>query len=108
MAKDVLSDRQMKLLCDAERLDSYENTGCGYFLSVKHPSLPAEPRTLSEPAVVGKFGDIQAGFVVFLGYGELTLECHTWGPVDVPEDFREREVVIITPSVNFVDLRGAT
>jgi hypothetical protein len=85
MAKDVLSDRQMNLLCDAERLDSYEYTGCGYFLSVKHPSLPAEPRTLSEPAVVGKFGDIQAGFVVFLGYGELTLERHTLGPVDVPD-----------------------
>jgi len=108
MAKDVLSDRQMKLLCDAERLDSYEYTGCGYFLSVKHPSLPAEPRTLSEPAVVGKVGDIQAGFVVFLGYGELTLECHTWGPVDVPEDFREREVVISAPPVNYVDLKGAT
>ena len=108
MAKGVLSDRQMQFLCDAERLESYEYTGCGYFLSVKHPSLPAEPRTLSEPAVVGKVGDIQAGFVVFLGYGELTLECHTWGPVDVPEDFREREVVIGAPPDNFVDLRGAT
>jgi hypothetical protein len=49
------------------------------------PSLPAEPRTLSEPAVVVKVGDIQAGFVVFLGYGELTLERHTLGPVDVPD-----------------------
>jgi hypothetical protein len=97
----------MQILRDVERLDSYEYTGCGYFLSVKHPSLPAEPRTLSEPAVVGKVGDIQAGFVVFLGDGELTLECHTWGPVDIPEDFREREVLISALSANFVDIRGA-
>jgi len=108
MARGVLSDRQMQFLCAAEHLDSYEYTGCGYYLSVKHPSLPAEPCTLSEPAVVGKVGDIQAGFVVFIGYGELTLERHTWGPVDVPEDFREREVVTSAPPGNFVDLRCAT
>ena len=108
MASGVLSESQMQLLCDAEHPDIYEYTGSGYFLSVKHPSLPVAPRTLSDPPVVGNADEIQAGFVVFLGNGELTLECHTWGSVDVPADFRDRAVVVSTLPVNFVDLRDAT
>jgi len=46
--------------------------------------------------------------VVFLGEGALTLECHTWGAVDVPGDFRELNVSVSTPPTNFVDLRSAT
>jgi hypothetical protein len=108
MASTALSESQMQLLCEAARPDSYEYTGSGYFISLRHPSFPIPPRTLSDPPVVGNAGEIQAGFVVFLGDGELTLECHTWGAVDVPADFRDRAVVISTPSVNFVDLRDAT
>lgn len=108
MAEGVLSDGQLQVVREAESASSYEYTGCGYFLTVAHSSLPSEPRTLSDPAVVGNSGDVQAGFVVFLGNHELTLECHTWGEVDVPENFRDHEVAISTPPVNLVDLRNAT
>jgi hypothetical protein len=108
MASDVLSASQLRSLENDAALDTYEYTGSGYFLTVRHSSLPVEEQTLSDPPVVGNVGDIQAGFVVFLGGRRLTLECHTWGPVDVPSDFRERAVVVSTPPVNFVDLRGAT
>jgi len=108
MAQGSLSEEQLQAVFSAQDLASYEYTGSGYFLSVKHPTLPQVQKTLSDPAVVGNSGDVQAGFVVFLGEGALTLECHTWGAVDVPPDFREREVVVSTPPVNFVDLRSAT
>jgi hypothetical protein len=103
MSAGVLSDKQMQALCDATHADNYEYTGCGYFLTVSHPSLPEKPCTLSQPAVVGKAGNVQAGFVVFLGNGKLALECHTWGPVDVPADFRDREVTISTPPIHRVE-----
>lgn len=105
IATGVLSEDQLQALGDIERPSSYEYTGCGYFLTVRLPSLPLEPKTLSDPPVVGNSADIQAGFVIFLGNQELTLECHTWGAVDVPADFRDRMVTVSTPPVNFVDLR---
>ena len=108
MATGVLSAEQLQALADVEHPSRYDYTGSGYFLTVSLPSLPADPKTLSDPPVVGNVGDIQAGFVVFLGNQELTLECHTWGAVDVPADFRDRKVAVSTPPVNFVDLRNAT
>jgi hypothetical protein len=47
-----------------------------------------------EPFLLGTSGSISCGFIVFLGNGELTLECHTWGAESVPEDFRTRRVAI--------------
>jgi len=108
MAHGFLSEEQLCSVFAAQSLSSYEYTGCGYFLSVKDPSLPEAEKTLSDPAVVGNCGDIQAGFVVFLGKRQLTLECHTWGAVDVPANFRELDVAVSTAPVNFVDLRSAT
>jgi hypothetical protein len=108
MATDVLSDSQMQMLRNNACLDSYEYTGCGYYLTVRDPSLPAKRQTLSKPAVVGSCGDVQAGFIVVLGDGKLTLECHTWGPVDIPEDFRDRAVIISTLPTNSADRGSAT
>ena len=72
---------------------AYNYTGWGYFLSVKHPGLPSE-RSIPGPAVVGVGGDVLAGFVVFIENNELTLECHGYGDVAVPADFRERDVKV--------------
>jgi hypothetical protein len=108
MAGSALSEELLSAVLAAAEADRYEYTGCGYFLTVKHPELPAERHSLSEPPVAGTSGDIQAGFVVYLGDHELTLECHTWGAVDVPADFRDRVVSVQTPPVNSVDLRNAT
>lgn len=108
MARGVLSEEQLHAVQAADRPCRYTYTGSGYYLAISHASLPIEQKTLSYPPVVGNVGEIQAGFVVFLGDQELTLECHTWGAVDVPEDFRDRHVLVSTPPVNFVDLRDAT
>ncbi len=108
MASGVLSEEQLHAVQVADRPCRYTYTGSGYYLAVSHSSLPTEQKTLSDPPVVGNFGEVQAGFVVFLGDQELTLECHTWGAIDVPEDFRDQQVLVSTPPVSFVDLRDAT
>ncbi len=75
-------------------LASYEHTGSGYYLTVRHPAIPAQRIVCHQPVLIGKAGDLECGFVVFLEAGELTLECHSWGDERLPEDFRERHVEI--------------
>lgn len=70
----------------------YEYTGSGYYLTVPQLHLPPGRRTCSEPAVTGEAGDVRCGFVAFLDDGNLVLECHSWGEVDVPDGFRELDV----------------
>jgi hypothetical protein len=41
---------------------------------------------------------VHSGFVVFLENGELTLECHSWGDVQIPESYREESVEISQPN----------
>jgi len=103
MSDVILSDTQLQSIRDINTVDDYEYTGHGYFLTIELASLPIDQRTLSEPATVGEVGDIRAGFVVFLGNRKLTLECHTWGAVDVPADFRDRDVLISTPPITMVN-----
>jgi len=96
LAREILSEQQLAVLAQIELADSYSYTGSGYFLSVKLPDINCTPRTLSAPALYGRADDITAGFLVHLGNGYLTLECHTWGDRDVPEDFRQRDVRLST------------
>jgi hypothetical protein len=72
---------------------SYEYTGCGYFLTLVHSSLPRDRIVCDKPLVLGESGGVQSGFVVFLENNHLTLECHPYGE-DVPESYREQNVRI--------------
>ena len=83
------------LICEAEFV-SYEYSGCGYFFSVKHPSLPNNRIVCSEPQVIGRAGRVSSGFLAFIENGELMLECYSLGDVDVPENFRDEDVSIST------------
>jgi hypothetical protein len=104
LAAGALTPQQFSLVASLPEAVRYEYTGSGYFLTVAHPSLPRHRMTLSSPAVVGQAVDIVCGFVVCLGDGELTLECHTWGAVLVPHNFREMDVILSTPPINAADL----
>jgi hypothetical protein len=75
-----------------------EHTGVGYFLTVRHASLPAKRMVCSEPMLTGRSGQVQSGFVVFLENGELTLECHSWGDDQIPECYRDESVEIAQPN----------
>lgn len=105
LAGDALCEEQLALLGLIPEPSRYEYTGSGYFLTLAHQLLPAQAKTLSFPAVVGRSGDVTCGFVVFLGERELTLECHPWGAIDIPSNFRELPVDISIPSANVVGLR---
>lgn len=85
---------QVEALLDSASFLSYDHTGSGYFLTVRHPSLPLARVVCDRPLLVGRSGSIACGFVVFLENGQLTLECHAWGPEAMPEDFRVRRVDI--------------
>ena len=78
---------------------SYEYTGCGCFLSIRHPNLPTARTVFSEPTVMGHALGVDCGFVVFIQDGELTLECHPWA-IDVPERFRDEDVELTVASLD--------
>jgi hypothetical protein len=86
-------DRVAEVLEAAEPM-SCVHTGSGYYFTVRHPSLPRRRIVCHDPVVLGRCDEVQCGFVVFLEDARLTLECHTWGAVEVPAGFRECEVEI--------------
>ena len=94
LAAGTLPPEHLDLLAQCSERPDYEYTGSGYFLTISAPWLPSRPATLSKPIVLGCCDDIQCGFLIFLGDRRLTLECHTWGPIDCPPDFRVRDVTI--------------
>ena len=48
----------------------------------------------SKPTLMGEAEGIECGFVVFIGNRELTIECHSWGELNVPDDFRNKNVQV--------------
>lgn len=104
LGKSTLDKSQLDSLNAFSGSAEYEYTGSGYHLTLRSPTLPDVRQTLSRPIVRGKADGIECGFLVFLEHGKLTLECHTWGAIDVPCDFRERNVVL---EVNYIYLTGA-
>ena len=91
LAKRFSEDQLQRILEDAE-IPGYELTGSGYFLTINHPEIPNGKSTWSMPTVKGNADEIECGFLAFITDGQITLECHSWGELEVPEDFREREV----------------
>jgi len=87
-------DQLKTVLDDTESVSFEDYASAGYFITVHHPSLPSSRIVCDKPLVIGKFKDVQCGFVVFLENGELTLECHSWGLMDIPINFRENAVEI--------------
>jgi hypothetical protein len=80
---------------DAE-LVSYEHSGCGYFLTVRHSNIPTNRIVCSKPIVAGRVDDTACGFIAFIENGELMLECYSFGDDSIPEDVRDLNVVVST------------
>lgn len=70
----------------------YEYIGSGYYLTVRHPNLPKNRIVCSKPILIGEAENIECGFIVFLENNELTIECHSWGELEIPENFREKNI----------------
>lgn len=96
LLKEAMSPSTVASVLQRGELVGIEHTGCGYFLTLRHPGLPRDRVVCSEPAVVASCEGIETGFVVFLQDNELTLECYSWGENDVPESYRNNAVQIKT------------
>jgi hypothetical protein len=75
-------------------LVSYDYSGIGYFLTVKHPVVPIARTVFSTPTIIGSSGMTQCGFLVFVESGELMLECYIAGAVEISENFREQHIAV--------------
>jgi len=67
---------------------SYEYSGCGYFLTVRHADIPVEP------LVSGLARGIKSGFLIFIGNRQLMLECYELGEPTIPTDYRDLDVAV--------------
>jgi len=94
LASRVLTREQVDAVIREATLVEYEYTGCGYFLTITHPCLPMARSVCNTPKLSGSADGIFSGFIIFIENGHLTIECHSWGDVDVPEWFRERNVQV--------------
>ncbi|MBC7923489.1 MAG: hypothetical protein H7Z75_20620 [Ferruginibacter sp.] len=94
LKSDVLLPQQIEVIVSAGEFIGYEYTGSGYFLSIRHSSLIRERMVCHKPIVIGSADGISCGFIIFIENGELTIECHSWGDVDIPEGFRDRDVQV--------------
>lgn len=90
----LLSPSQILRLSEEGEVVELDFTGTGYFLTLRHGSLPDERVVLDKPVISGIVGDLLTGFVAFIENGDITLECHSFGGDAVPESFRESDVRI--------------
>ena len=94
LVSSVLSPQELDTVIREGRLVEYDYTGCGYFLTIEHSTLPTIRIACHTPQVIGSADGIISGFVIFIENRELTIECHAWGDVGIPEWFRDREVQV--------------
>ena len=94
LASSLITRDGFKGLLQEMEFVNYEYTGCGYFLTLRHRSLPKSRSVFNTPTLIGSADGIECGFVVFVENNELTLECHSWGDANIPEDFRNKDVCV--------------
>ena len=95
LAGDELSPGLLDRVCASDVPVRFDHTGPGYFLTLSHPDLPAERAVLSHPSVTGHHKSTICTFIAFLGDKELTLECCSLGPDEIPVTFRDEAVEIV-------------
>ncbi|TQV75028.1 hypothetical protein FLL45_08790 [Aliikangiella marina] len=93
LCSSYVSDDILSQLLDSEA-SFFEYSGSGYFLYFKHEKLPKSRIICDLPKLKGEWEGVEAGFLVFLGDNELVLECHSWGEVGIPENYRDKPVSI--------------
>lgn len=88
------NESEIQNIISKSKITSYDYTGAGYFLELTNKLFPIKRKVISEPTLIGEIEDIQIGFLLFLENNTLTIECHTWGDKNPPEDIRMRIIEI--------------
>ena len=108
LVSSVFSTEKLSRIIRESKLIGYEYTGSGYFLKISHSLLPNESIVCELPIVIGEADGITCGFIIYIDNHQLTIECHSWGELNVTEDFRDKDVQIRTVTIEegkFVDLK---
>ena len=93
LAKGKLSDETIREVISSGVTD-IEFTGAGYFLTIINNLLPVERIVLNKPLLEATSDGVMTGLLVIIENSVLTLECHSWGNDEVPDNFRESDVTI--------------
>ncbi len=97
---NALSKNEIDEIIKSAKFISYEYTGSGYFFEIGHPKLSEKRVVYSNPLLMGNSDGIECGFVIFIENRRLIIECHSWGELEIPEDFRNRKVDISEEKMN--------
>jgi hypothetical protein len=89
-----LDEQVVSLIEQNAEIVSYEYSGCGYFLTVRHPAIPLERIVCDKPLVTGVARGVTGGFLIFIENGELMLECYELGEPTIPADYRDLDVAV--------------
>lgn len=93
LTSGVFSSYEIEEIIETAKFVGLEdNAGSGYFITIQHANFPKDYLVCSTPTIIGEFDDVNCGFVIFLENEELTLECHSWGEKELPQDFREKDI----------------
>ncbi len=91
-----LSAEVVKSIEDEAEFVSYEHSGCGYFLTVRHRNVPTNRVVCDTPIVSGRVNNTDCGFIVFMENGELMLECYGFGNQSLPKNIRDLNLAVST------------
>jgi hypothetical protein len=92
----TLGDAVVESVCRDAEFVSYNHSGVGYFLTVRHHLLPKARTVLSHPMVLGQVGEVVGSYLAFVQDNELMLEYA--GTTDVPENVRDLPVQVVAQS----------
>jgi len=92
----TLGEAVVAAVCRDAELVSYNHSGVGYFLTVRHRLLPKARAVLSQPMVLGQVGEVVGSYLAFVQDNELMLEYA--GTTDVPENVRDLPVTVVVQS----------
>ena len=82
----------VEAVCRNAEFVSYDHSGVGYFLTVRHNLLPKVRMVLSQLMVLGQVGEVAGSYLVFVQDNELMLEYV--GTSDVPENFLDLPIQV--------------
>jgi hypothetical protein len=94
LLQDRFTRAEWQALLSSYEVISYKFTAAGYFLSITSDKIRLEKETIYQPLIIGKVNKLEVGFLLFAEGSNLTIECHSWGDSNLPDDIRELDINI--------------
>ncbi|MEO7432228.1 MAG: hypothetical protein ABIR62_09405 [Dokdonella sp.] len=92
LGAEILGEALVNAVVRDAEFVSYDYSGVGYCLTVRHHHLPSTRIVLHEPMVLGRVGEMLGSYLAFVEHHELMLEYA--GFADVPDNIRDLDVQV--------------